>query len=136
MQLIDPHKPFFVDTLPAPNTVATPQDMAFTTFQNTKQYFTLFFPSTLLPPFLLFNVEAYNANPTYYDNYIAVNSRNVGNYSYILNQITNNAYRIWWIKITWRFGLATDAQLNQPLSYIYKDANGLTKTDQILDMRT
>lgn len=135
MQIIDPNKPYFVDRLPSPNTVAQKQSMAFGEFQNTKNYFSITFLNISFSPYELFSVEAYNANPTKYDTAISVNSWVYGgkNYSYILNLISNNAINVKWIKVSWRFKtLAANPQLNQPLIYTYKDANGQTQTDQLL----
>ena len=134
MQIIDPNKPFFVDPLPAPNTVAVQEKMAFTNFQNTKQYWSIQFPSNTGSPaetFNFFNYEFYRASPSTY-NKLSINGGSTFSYRKLLNLVLNNAFKIWWIKISWRFGSLTDAQLNQPLLYNYKDANGIIKQDSTL----
>lgn len=137
MQIIDPNKPYFVDSVPAPNTVAVKDKFTFHNYQNFKNYFALKFvnnPPFLVAPFTydVFSQEAYTANPSRYDALIAVNQEATGNYSYILNQVQNNGYLIYYIKISWRFTSLLDPQISQPLFYNCKDANGEIVTDQIL----
>ena len=134
MQIINPNKPFFVDTLPAPNTVAVKEKYHFTDFQNTKQYWSIKFEggSTPVPfTFDLFTYESFRLAPTVYDK-ISVNGYGINSYQPLMNLVQNNGFKIWWIKISWRFTSITDPQINQPLLYNYKDANGLIKQDTIL----
>lgn len=135
MQIIDPNKPYFVDTLQAPNTVAVPEKYHFTNFQNTKQYWSLQFQKGIgAPPFTfdLFTYESYRQFPIIYSKNILVNGQGIDSYQYLMNLVQNNAFKIWWIKISWQFTSVTDAQIRQPLFYNYIDANGLIKQDQLL----
>ena len=134
MQIIDPNKPYFVDSLKAPNTVAVKEKYHFTNFQNTKQYWSLKFEggSTPIPfTFDLFTYESFRLAPFVYDK-ISVNGNGINSYQPLMNLVQNNAFKIWWIKISWQFTSITDPQINQPLLYNYKDANGLIKQDTIL----
>jgi hypothetical protein len=136
MQIIDINRPFFVDSLPAPNTVAVKQKFAFTNFQNTKQYWSMKFEDAALAPFTynIFDYESWLLNPNPYSKYINVNGNGIDSYQYLQNLVLNNAFKIWWIRINWNFKVITDPQLAQPLFYNYKDANGIFKQEQLLDL--
>lgn len=125
----------FIDDVPAPTTVADkPQDFGGYRFGNTKQYFSLFikpqniFATSPPSPLQLFNSEQYyNTLPKFwYTNYVVANG-NYG-YEYLLNEITNNGFKVWYVKIKWQFSNLTDPQVQQPFTFNYKDANGNTQS--------
>lgn len=139
MQVIDPNKPFFVDSLPNPSRYIRPMGRNTDDLSDGKNVFTikvniapLPFPNPMNETIRLFNQEEYTAYQSWYDTNVVVNGGNQ-TYAYIMNQVINNAYRVSWVKIVWRFtSLSIDPQLQEPLNYIYLDANGLRKEDRIL----
>jgi hypothetical protein len=125
----------FIDDIPAPTSIAVPEEFAGYTFSNTKKYFTIHIkPGTTAigapNPLRFFDVEHYNANKLWYDTNVIVNKTQT--YEYILNEVANNAYLLWWLKIRWRFSLLTDPQVQEPFVKVYLDANGIEQQEYIL----
>lgn len=127
----------FVDAKPAPTTSDWKQSFGGRSFETTKQYFDVKIKGGVTPigapsPISYFDVEAYNADKAWFDANIEVNDGQ--SYSYLMNQVSNNVYRIWWIKVRWRFTSISDPQLQQPLVTQYIDANGQSQSDSLLDI--
>ncbi len=102
--------------------------------ENDKKYFTIFLKPTATgtapSPIRFFDYENYMANKVWYDTEIVVNGGK--SYEYILNQVINNGYLLWWMKITWRFNnLTVEPQMKVPFIKVWKDSNGRECQDEI-----
>lgn len=132
---IGPNQTYFIDPLPSP-TLVQPAGRGAKSLSEGKNSFTLRIKvvPTLSMGFTvkLFDQNNYEQFQSWYDANIEVNGGNQ-TYAYILNQVINNGYLVYWAKIRWRFSnFATDNQLKQPFSKVYIDANGETQFDTIL----
>lgn len=139
MLLNDIGRKYFIDDLQSPTTIADkPQTVQNYTFNNYKQYFTLRINEKAVTTVVnLFDLESYNANPAFYNNNFTVNSSfanplitNDGQtYEFLLNEIVNNNYLLWWMKIDWNVNSATDVAAQQSVVALQKDANGQFQDD-------
>lgn len=128
---------FFIDDTVAPTTRPQKQEMEGFSFQNTKEYFSINIDNRIIPIDPTQNVELFNqyivqTDPSFYSINVTVDGGRA--YQSLLNEITNNGFKIWWVKIQYK-GVANDPndlQLKEDFFKISVDSNGQQISEPVI----
>lgn len=117
----------FLDDKKAPTTIDRRQVWKGHVFDQTKNYFSIQIKPNVIAagapnPLRFFDIENYNANKLWYDRFVIVNGNR--GYEYILNEVINNAFKLVWLKINWRFTDLKYPQVQEPFYKVFKDSDG------------